>query len=93
MQNKLTLLDASVRHLGTDINYVVLENLFAELKDKVDFYFPDAGRSIKNKRVIRFYIKMERRNVQSVLFQLDEVEVNGCSQFEKILIFPQNQIE
>ena len=26
MQNKLNLLDASVRHLGTDINYVVLEN-------------------------------------------------------------------
>ncbi len=30
MQNKLNLLDASVRHLGTDINYVVLENLYAE---------------------------------------------------------------
>ena len=27
IQNKLNLLDASVRHLGTDINYVVLENL------------------------------------------------------------------
>ena len=39
IQNKLKLLDASVRHLGTDINYVVLENLFNELKDKVDFYF------------------------------------------------------
>lgn len=39
MQNKLKLLDASVRHLGTDINYVVLENLYAELKDKVDFHF------------------------------------------------------
>ena len=39
MQNKLLLLDASVRHLGTDINYVVLENLYDELKDKVDFYF------------------------------------------------------
>lgn len=39
MQNKLTLLEASVRHLGTDINYVVLENLYNELKDKVDFYF------------------------------------------------------
>lgn len=39
MQNKLKLLDASVRHLGTDINYVVLENLYAYLKDKVDFYF------------------------------------------------------
>ena len=39
MQNKLTLLDASVRHLGTDINYVVLKNLFAYLKDTVDFFF------------------------------------------------------
>ena len=39
IQNKLKLLDASVRHLGTDINYVVLENLYAELKDKVTFCF------------------------------------------------------
>ncbi len=39
IQNKLTLLDASVRHLGTDINYVVLENLYKELENKVDFYF------------------------------------------------------
>lgn len=39
MQNKLTLLEASVRHLGTDINYIVLENLYNELKDKIDFFF------------------------------------------------------
>lgn len=39
LQNGLHLLDASVRHLGTDINYVVLENLYEYLKDKVDFYF------------------------------------------------------
>lgn len=39
MQNKLKLLDASVRHLGTDINYVVLENIYADLKEKADFYF------------------------------------------------------
>ena len=39
MQNKLLLLDASVRHLGTDKNYVVLGNLYEELKDKVDFKF------------------------------------------------------
>ena len=39
MQHDLHLLDASVRHLGTDVNYVVLENLYAELKDKVDFFF------------------------------------------------------
>ena len=39
LQNKLKLLDASVRHLGTDINLVVLGQLYDELKDKVDFYF------------------------------------------------------
>ena len=39
MQNRLTLLDASVRHLGTDINHVVLQNLYAELKDRAEFRF------------------------------------------------------
>jgi uncharacterized FAD-dependent dehydrogenase len=32
-------LEASVRHLGTDINYIVLGNIYEELKDKIDFYF------------------------------------------------------
>ena len=48
LQNKLNLLDASVRHLGTDINYVVLENLYAVLKDKVDFYFDTPVRTVEN---------------------------------------------
>ena len=39
IRNDLHLLDASVRHLGTDINYIVLENIYNFLKDKVDFYF------------------------------------------------------
>ena len=39
IQNDLHLLDASVRHLGTDINYIVLDNLYRELKEKVDFFF------------------------------------------------------
>ncbi|SCW43333.1 hypothetical protein SAMN02910456_01096 [Ruminococcaceae bacterium YRB3002] len=39
LENKLHLLDASVRHLGTDKNYEVLGNIFDQLKDKVDFYF------------------------------------------------------
>ena len=39
LQNRLHLLDASVRHLGTDINYKVLGNLFNELEKKVDFFF------------------------------------------------------
>ncbi|PNH20874.1 FAD-dependent oxidoreductase [Lachnospiraceae bacterium] len=39
MQNSLQLLEASVRHLGTDINYVVLQNIYEALKDKVSFFF------------------------------------------------------
>ena len=46
IQNDLHLLDASVRHLGTDINYIVLENLYAYLKDKVDFYFDTPVQSV-----------------------------------------------
>ncbi len=38
-ENDLHLLDAQVRHLGTDKNYIVLQNLYDELKDKVDFHF------------------------------------------------------
>ncbi len=48
LQNKLSLLDASVRHLGTDINYVVLENLYAALKDQVDFYFDMPVITVEN---------------------------------------------
>ncbi|MCR4585399.1 MAG: FAD-dependent oxidoreductase [Lachnospiraceae bacterium] len=39
LENDLHLLDASVRHLGTDVNYIVLEQIYAELKDKVEFFF------------------------------------------------------
>ena len=39
IQHDLHLLNASVRHLGTDINYVVLENLYTVLQDKIDFFF------------------------------------------------------
>ena len=47
IQHDLHLLDASVRHLGTDINYIVLENLYAYLKDRVDFFFDTPVESVK----------------------------------------------
>lgn len=47
LQNNLNLLDASVRHLGTDINYIVLENLYAALKDKIDFYFDTPVKTVE----------------------------------------------
>ena len=46
LQCNLHLLDASVRHLGTDINFVVLKNLFAELEPKVDFHFRTPVRQV-----------------------------------------------
>lgn len=46
MRNDLHLLDASVRHLGTDKNYVVLENLYNALRDKVDFFFNTPVESV-----------------------------------------------
>mgnify|MGYP004634872147 FL=1 len=47
LQNKLNLLDARVRHLGTDKNYVVLQNLNEKLKDKVEMYFDTPVLDIK----------------------------------------------
>ena len=47
IQNDLHLLDASVRHLGTDINYVVLENLYSYLKDKAEFFFDTPVLSVE----------------------------------------------
>ena len=47
LENGLHLLDAQVRHLGTDINYVVLGNLYDELKDKVDFFFNTAVTAVE----------------------------------------------
>lgn len=47
LENGLHLLDAQVRHLGTDINYIVLSNLYHEMKDKADFYFEQAVTSIR----------------------------------------------
>ena len=46
LKNGLHLLDAQVRHLGTDINYIVLGNIYEELKDKVDFHFNTAVTDI-----------------------------------------------
>jgi len=47
IQNDLHLLDASVRHLGTDINYIVLENIYAYLENKLEFFFDTPVDSLK----------------------------------------------
>ena len=47
LENGLHLLDAQVRHLGTDINYVVLGQLYAELEGKLDFFFETAVSTVR----------------------------------------------
>ena len=47
IQHDLHLLDASVRHLGTDVNYIVLENIFEYLRDKVEFFFDTPVESVR----------------------------------------------
>lgn len=47
IRHDLHLLNASVRHLGTDVNYVVLENLYRLLSGKVDFRFDTPADAVK----------------------------------------------
>lgn len=47
LQHNLHLLKAKVRHLGTDINYIVLQNMYKDLQDKVDFHFYEHIQNVK----------------------------------------------
>lgn len=48
MQNGLKLLNAKVRHLGTDVNYTVLSNLFKKLSEKVEIKFLTTCETVKH---------------------------------------------
>lgn len=48
LQYDLHLMDAEVRHLGTDKNLVILNNIVDYIKDKVDIYTNTAVTDIKN---------------------------------------------
>ncbi len=91
MQNKLKLLDASVRHLGTDINYVVLENMYNEMKDHIDFYF---NTPVSNIEVIdggyRVYYKDEYMDCDKCIVSVGQAEANGLKMSVRSLRFQQS---
>ena len=64
LENSLHLLDAQVRHLGTDINYVVLENIYAELEKKVEFFFSSPARKITKKADRDFVIETDNESFE-----------------------------
>ena len=82
IRNDLHLLDASVRHLGTDINYVVLENLYTYLKDKVDFYFDTHVESVvKNNGSYDVITKDETYNCDDCIISVGRI---GSKWMEKV---------
>ncbi|MBR0424662.1 MAG: NAD(P)/FAD-dependent oxidoreductase [Clostridia bacterium] len=65
IQHKLNLLDASVRHLGTDINYVVLENMYAYLSQHVSFFFETTVEDLIVDADGRFHAQTNRGEFES----------------------------
>ncbi|MCD7737264.1 MAG: FAD-dependent oxidoreductase, partial [Lachnospiraceae bacterium] len=72
MQNKLNLLDASVRHLGTDINYKVLENLYGILRDRVTFYFDTPVERVE-KTEGGYFVRLEEKTDQSCINNMQDM--------------------
>ena len=62
LENDLHLLSAKVRHLGTDINQIVLANLFDYLKDHVDFYFRRPVETVDLLEDGGFLVKTEKKD-------------------------------
>lgn len=82
LQNKLNLLDAQVRHLGTDKNYIVLQNFYEELKDKVDFYFETAVTDIKEENgIFKVFTKEEVYECDKCIVSVGR---SGSSWMEKL---------
>lgn len=82
LENGLHLLDAQVRHLGTDINYVVLENLYQELKKSVDFYFNTPVLSVE-KNGETYTVKAKNGDFES-RYCIISVGRSGSKWMEKI---------
>lgn len=59
LRHDLHLLDAKVRHLGTDGNRVIMNNLYEYLRDKVDITFNTEVSDIEKRGDI-FYITTEK---------------------------------
>ena len=81
LQNGLNLLDAKVRHLGTDINYKVLKNLYNHLKSsnvKMKFY-SEVSEVFKHDEKFKIVIKKNNGNSTSTLFASNLVVAAGRS--------------
>ena len=82
MQNKLKLLNASVRHLGTDINYIVLKNLYAEMQEKMEFYFRTPVETVeKTEDGYRIHTAKESYDCKEIIISVGR---SGSKWMEKV---------
>lgn len=83
LENGLHLLDAEVRHLGTDINYVVLQRLYEYLQDKVDFHFDSMVSDVKRTNT-GYEIQVNGKDVHSAPKLVISVGRSGSKWMEGI---------
>ena len=63
LQQDLHLLDAKVRHLGTDRNLVILANIFMYLRDKVEMIFDTEVNEV-SKTGDKFFVSTDERTYE-----------------------------
>ncbi|MBQ4425418.1 MAG: FAD-dependent oxidoreductase [Lachnospiraceae bacterium] len=61
LQNNLHLLDAKVRHLGTDNNYILLERIYEATREKVDYFFETRVEEIYPEKDAGFTVETEKQ--------------------------------
>lgn len=90
IQNDLKLLSAEVRHLGTDNNYILLEKMYQDLKDKCQFKFDTSVTSILKEDIftVEYLEKKQPQTVSApnVIIAVgrsgSEIVANICQQFD-----------
>ncbi len=64
LRHDLHLLDAKVRHLGTDRNLVIAENMFQYIKDKIDIRFETEVTNVE-KQKDTFYVATKEETFET----------------------------
>lgn len=71
MQHGLNLLDAKVRHLGTDVNYVVLKNMYDHLlQNGVEILFNSEVFDVKKENGLFVTAIMDDEDLNEAIFRL-----------------------
>lgn len=85
VQNNLNLLNADIRHLGTDLNYILLERLYSYLKNNgVNFFFNTEVSDIVSNEDKTYEVKTSLGNTFHSDYVVVSVGRSGSSWLEKL---------